>query len=422
MGHIGGIRDVFDLALQFCGAGRAVRSDALVECYRDVSDVNFPAGTAWSYSNGGYVLLTAAIERIAGAALEEVLDQLVFRPIGMSRTMLRRWDTDFVSNSASLHSIGQDGSYEKAYLGMALGGEGGLVSTVDDMLIWLSHMEEPKVGSTETWSTLKSPLRLMNGNQTCYGLGLMKTNYRGVEVLSHAGGVLGGNAQMLRVPCAKLDVVVMVNRDNLSAAKIANDILDSCLPDLGPNDEPKVELAAMGAYRSDSTGRTVQLFGQDQKQIAAIDGLDIPLVRIDKRRNIFRPVDTLNHLQYTLELGGMDRAKPDSVRMTDCGTEDVLDRLELGDRAASNEIEGHYCSPSTGVELTICPSAEGMLLEGAWRFGSSRMKLEAVGACTWRVRPRSGLPWGGIVSCGPSDGALHFWSDRTKALKFARRH
>ena len=49
----------------------------------------------------------------------------------------------FLPNSATMHSRNPGGAYEKAYARTAMSGEGGIVSTVDDMLRWLAHMDEP---------------------------------------------------------------------------------------------------------------------------------------------------------------------------------------------------------------------------------------------------------------------------------------
>jgi CubicO group peptidase (beta-lactamase class C family) len=45
-------------------------------------------GTRWSYNNGGYVPLGAAIERITGKSLDEVLRKHILEPVGVNDTML----------------------------------------------------------------------------------------------------------------------------------------------------------------------------------------------------------------------------------------------------------------------------------------------------------------------------------------------
>ena len=238
MSHTSGLRDVHDICWQFGGLGRPVSSAELLSLYRDIGDANGPPGTEWNYNNGGYLMLSAAIEQITGQSLEDVLRERLFEPVGLHNTLLRRFDTDFVPNSATLHMTDAAGRFGKSYLGTALAGEGGIVSTVDDMLRWLAHMDTPAVGSPATWEAIKTSQRLHDRASTGYGLGLVVGNYRGVETLSHGGGVLGGNSQMLKVPAVGLDVVVLINRHDLEATSLTNEILDDCLVGLAAAENP----------------------------------------------------------------------------------------------------------------------------------------------------------------------------------------
>lgn len=40
----------------------------------------------------------------------------------------------------------------RGVFGSPIGGEGGIVSTVNDMLLWLKHMSAPVVGREATWA------------------------------------------------------------------------------------------------------------------------------------------------------------------------------------------------------------------------------------------------------------------------------
>src|SRR5260370_42404818 len=98
MGHISGLRDANDIRWRFSGTEHDITNDELLSFYRDLEDLNASPGTAWSYNNGGYVMLSVAIERITGQPLEDVLRERIFEPAGMRDTMLRRFDSDFVPN------------------------------------------------------------------------------------------------------------------------------------------------------------------------------------------------------------------------------------------------------------------------------------------------------------------------------------
>ena len=105
MGHVSGLRDAHAIAWLFSGMERPVPSDVMLSLYHSVDDVHSAPGTAWMYNNGGYLLLTSAIERIAGQSFEQVLRERIFVPVGMYETMVRRSDDDIVANSAALHAM-----------------------------------------------------------------------------------------------------------------------------------------------------------------------------------------------------------------------------------------------------------------------------------------------------------------------------
>src|SRR3546814_20966107 len=85
-----------------------------------------------------------------------------------------------------------------------------MVSTIDDMLRWLAHLRGPKrVGSARSWEQMLERSQYSSGTVGDYCLGLIRESYRGVEILHHAGAVLGCNSQMLTVPAHDLDLIVL---------------------------------------------------------------------------------------------------------------------------------------------------------------------------------------------------------------------
>ncbi len=74
-----------------------------------------------------------------------------------------------------------------------------------------------------------STTTLNNGSVNPYGFGLFRHLYRGVEVVHHAGGVIGGSCQMITVPAHKLDVIIINNGGALSPDEAAKKVIDAIL-------------------------------------------------------------------------------------------------------------------------------------------------------------------------------------------------
>lgn len=423
MTNTSGLRDVCDIRWQFCGTQREVPSPALLSLYEKIDDVNFSPGTAWSYNNGGFRLVTAAIERITGQALADVLSERVFGPVGMRNTLLRGLDSDFVPHSASMHMTTPEG-FRRSYLAGALSGDGGIVSTVDDMLIWLAHMGAPRVGSAETWALIKSPHRLLSGASTGYGLGLYVERCRGLEIVHHPGGGMGANSQMLNVPAAGLDVVVLANRHDVLSTTLAERILDACLPDLEPRRRAPSRAFVNGTFRSAATGRVVQLRTADRdivpwiaagQQIASIDGADIALVF--DTEGVLKPAGVFAQPRYALQpVGGP--SNPAAVYFEDCGLVDELQPLVREDVPDARVPTGRYHSPSIATEARITLERSGPRLTTTGPFGFAEFSLERLGKRVWRAISADPMPWGGILSFEDGARSFQFSSLRTRALRF----
>ncbi|MGI9152907.1 MAG: serine hydrolase, partial [Rubrivivax sp.] len=170
-------------------------------------------------------------------------------PMGMNETASIPDNNVLVPGLADLHVPQPDGTYRRGFFPIPdCRGEGAMVSTVDDMLKWLAHLRQPSlVGSAQTWHQMLQTACLDNGETLPYALGLMRHAYRGVEVIHHAGGVVGGTCQMLTVPAHELDIILMMNGAPLNPMELAWRIVDHLL---GPQHlGPVAPRADVGRFR-----------------------------------------------------------------------------------------------------------------------------------------------------------------------------
>jgi D-aminopeptidase len=416
MGNTSGLRDAVDIKTQFSGIGsRPVSSADFLAFYRDIDDVSAPPGTAWIYNNGGWVLLSLAIERISGQPLEEVMRARVFEPIGMHDSLLRRWDTDFVPNSATAHDkMTHAGGFERRHYGHDLAGAGAIVSTVDDVLRWLAHIDRPVVGSPDTWRAMRTAQRLTNGVSTDYGFGLFATRYRGVDTLSHGGGWTGANSQMLKVPAFGLDVAVLVNRGDVSSRRLVEKILDACLPGLSETRVPSAPFAT-GVFQSPTTGRVIQVFAAGEQQMLSIDGLDMPVER--EEEGVLYPMGGLYRQAVTLK---GDPVHPSSLVLNEAGNVEELLPARAAEEPAAQLISGRYRSDNTMTDAAISAAAGPPRLRTFGRFGSAEFTLEYLAAGIWRARSTLPRPYGGILTFERGAAAFRFSNYPTRALLFRR--
>lgn len=135
-------------------------------------------GTQYAYSNVGYSLLAAVVERASGVGYEQFLRTTLFGPAGMTSTgyVLPHWDRDRIAveydedgraqGRPTDHPWAPDGPYWN------LRGNGGLLSTAGDMLRWHNALRGTKVLPAGARDALFTPYVAEDGTgQTRYGYG-----------------------------------------------------------------------------------------------------------------------------------------------------------------------------------------------------------------------------------------------------------
>lgn len=414
MGHTSGLRDAMAISILTNGATTRVRDRDLLKYYETMADVDFEPGTSWSYNNGGYTLLTAAIERITGEPLDDVLRKRIFEPAGLFDTQLRRWDTDFVPNSATLHFRAADGRFTRDYMGSEISGAGGMVSTMDDMLRWLRHMDAPVVGSAESWRLLRQSHRLKNGSETGYGLGLMTGQYRGVETLSHGGGVIAGNSQMIKVPAAGLDISIAVNRADVNGADLANRIIDACVEGLDPVVHAPYENRT-AVFVSPVDGRVIEFLQHQDLQLMAMDGAPGLPVTADSEGNLRLP-EILSFIRQSVRVEGA------SLNFSEFGNESRYNEITPEPAARLEDAAGAYEAASVAARADLHEEGDDVRLTLAGPHGSTAYRLTPISRDIWKAASLGPFGMlGAIVTLAPDRSSFELAAGRLRGIRFTRR-
>jgi D-aminopeptidase len=258
MQHRGGSRCYLDLSFIGHGMSTPPVGHALEILVRQKGR-NFAPGEAMIYNNGGYHLVSIAIERVGGAPFEAQLKERLFDVVGMRDTVSLPSDHAITPGVAAMH-IPSRGAWRRGlFPSEEVRGEGAIVSTVDDMLRWTAHLRSrDRFGSPRTWAELTELPRYADGSAGVYALGLMLDDYRGLKTLHHSGGVMGGTAQMILFPDAGLDIVILANGAKAGdvvrlAQQIADVVLEGRVGPETPTTDAEPLKAALGDYWSPKT-------------------------------------------------------------------------------------------------------------------------------------------------------------------------
>jgi CubicO group peptidase (beta-lactamase class C family) len=196
--------------------------------------LNFDPGTNWSYSNTGFNLAAIIVARVSGMPFAEFSKQRIFMPLGMTRTSWRDDHTRIVKDRAIAYSE-SNGEYHIEMPFENVHGNGGLMTTVRDLLTWNNNLAKPKVGNPKLIAEMATVGRFNDGTPLDYGLGLYVNDYRGVKNVYHSGSTAGYRAHLNRFPAAMISVAVLCNGSDGDATRSANRVSDMFL---GPRLKP----------------------------------------------------------------------------------------------------------------------------------------------------------------------------------------
>jgi CubicO group peptidase (beta-lactamase class C family) len=190
--------------------------------------LNFTPGTEWSYSNTGYNLAAVIVSRVSGKPFAEFTAERIFAPLGMTHTSWRDDFTRIVKHRAIAYERAADG-YHQDMPFENVHGNGGLLTTVGDLLRWNENFEMPIVGDAAFVKEEQTPGHFTDSRPHEYGLGLFIRPYRGVREVGHSGSTAGYQAYLARYPDQRLSVAVLCNAADASATQYAHAVADAYL-------------------------------------------------------------------------------------------------------------------------------------------------------------------------------------------------
>lgn len=223
LNHTSGLRDWGSVA-SIAGAPRTTREYThghVLDIMSRQKRLNFEPGSKWSYSNTGFNLSAIIVSRVSGMTFGEFSKQRIFAPLGMTHTSWRDDHTRIVKGRAIAYAQ-QDGEYHIEMPFENVHGNGGLLTTVGDLLIWNENFVNSTVGSATLLSEMAAAGHFNDGKPLEYGLGLFVHNYRGVVNINHSGSTAGYRAHLNRFPESRTSVAVLCNGSNGDATRSAN--------------------------------------------------------------------------------------------------------------------------------------------------------------------------------------------------------
>jgi D-alanyl-D-alanine carboxypeptidase len=195
------------------------KPEEIMALVRDMP-LEFTPGDRYKYSNSGYFLLGMIIEKVAGKPYEAVLQEKIFKPLGMNDSGYDRADT-VLPQRAMGYRITQDAQLAHSlYVDMSWPySAGALYSTVQDLDKWNRALYTEAVLPQSVLATMFTSVK----NNYGYGWQLIPfTMSYDKKALGHGGGINGFAAFIVRYIDDKTCIVVLSNLVTSNAGGIAN--------------------------------------------------------------------------------------------------------------------------------------------------------------------------------------------------------
>jgi len=202
----------------------------LIAVLKDAPALAAPPGLRHAYSNEGYWLLAAAIERASSVSFTSFARDRLFAPLRMYSSRFRDDPYAPQPNLVDGHAGGA-GGLRKVQTHFHGVGDGGLLTNLEDLAQWDLFWS----GNSALGPSIPARLRkggcLKDGSRITYGWGVSVRLHRGLTIISHGGNYIGFLAKFVRFPDADLSVACLANRDDVNVDAIARDLADMALGD-----------------------------------------------------------------------------------------------------------------------------------------------------------------------------------------------
>ena len=343
MQHKSGLKD-WGAVMAIAGWPRSTKTynnDDALYVISNQKTLNHKPGEEFLYSNSNYNLFAIIVQRVSGMSLADFTRKNIFEPAGMKHTQWRDNYRKIVPNRAIAYSKAP-GGYQTNMPNEYVYGNGGLLTTAEDLLIWNNYYLDGKLGSPSLLVKQFTTNPLNSGVMHRYAAGLFIDSFRGWKSVAHDGATAGYRANLEAYPDLGLSVAWLSNtsefdNDTINAPELVANLFI-------PGKEPEVKKesptlfsitkeklnAYTGWYRNNRTGGGAKLYMQNDKLYGTQVGQLTPAAE-----KVF--ITGNNRVEFNQNGFLFINASKDSIYFT------AVDSAKL-DEKTMNEYAGEYYS------------------------------------------------------------------------------
>ena len=238
LSHKSGIRDFYttQFDLDRLNAEQDWSKEEVIE-YVYNKNAYHEAGSTYEYSNTNYLLLSMILESVSGNSFEQVYQDMVFDPLGLTSAY---YSEEVIIPDGAVKGyvdlFDNENFVESEFLykeELGIGGDGGVATNAYHLAVFLENLVNPNFISADAQAQMTNwfPIDAEDDvfQQTENGYGLERFNTRFESALGHTGGIDGFSTYGFYFPESDMTYILLCNTADSSKGDVFESIFDQVL-------------------------------------------------------------------------------------------------------------------------------------------------------------------------------------------------
>lgn len=197
--------------------------DDIMRMVKQQKGLDFEPGSKYQYSNTGYNLLAAIVEKVTGKTLPVWEEEHIFKPLQMNSSQVLTSYSEVIKNVAG--SYYPDGlKYRKANDMLTAWGSSSIFTTVEDLAKWVITFNKGLDNKDPVYTRMIETDKLNNGEKNDYAYGNEVLDDQGLLNINHTGGWASFATVISTYPSEKITIILLSNNGSFDSYGKANNM------------------------------------------------------------------------------------------------------------------------------------------------------------------------------------------------------
>ena len=193
----------------------------------------FRPGANFDYSNTGYFVLSAIVEKVSGQSFADFVDREIFKPLNMRQSFVYSFGQDSIRDGQLSGYRLYRRRWHAAIPGTvndAVVGDKNIYSTTEDMLKWVEGLNSGRLISEESLEEMYTKGMTKYNRKVPYGFGFRIKEDADQKVIYHNGRWNGVSTSLMQYPDEDL-VVITLEHSSYNSMKYLNNKVKGVVED-----------------------------------------------------------------------------------------------------------------------------------------------------------------------------------------------